>query len=86
MLPIPGCDQKSCVDKKTSEGIVDIAPQTRDKFLLRLSSLIRLYEQGASDGCIGDYLKRFYQWAYSGLEQHLREPILWGPSMSRLVV
>ena len=55
--------------KIASEGIVDIAPQTREKFLVRLSSLIRLYEQGACELGIGDVLKRFYQWSYSGLTQ-----------------
>jgi len=65
-----------------SAGIVDIAPQTRDKFLVRLSSLIRLYEHGASDPGIGDYLKRFYQWAYSGLKQHPTEQNPWPTSFS----
>ena len=52
-----------------SGGIIDIAAQTRERFLVRLSSLIRLYEQGVlSAGDIGDYLKRWYQWAYSGLD------------------
>ena len=66
--------------KIASEGVLDIAPQTPDKFLLRLIRLIRLYEQGASDPGIGETLKRFYQWAYSGLKQQTRERIQWQPS------
>jgi len=54
--------------KIASEGIVDIAPQTREKFLVRLSSLTRLYEQGASSGDIGGYVKRWFQWINGGLD------------------
>ena len=47
-----------------SAGIVGIAPQTRKRFVERLT---RLYEQGASVERIGDYVRRWQLWAVSGL-------------------
>jgi hypothetical protein len=47
-----------------SAGIVGIAPQTRKRFVERLT---RLYEQGASVERIGDYVRRWQRWAVSGL-------------------
>jgi hypothetical protein len=63
-----------------------IAPETREKFLVCLSSLIRLYEQGAfkSDD-IGQALKRFYIWVYSGLKQVPGESICLPRSASAFI-
>jgi hypothetical protein len=47
-----------------SAGIVGIAPQTRRRFVERLT---RLYEQGASVERIGNYVRRWQRWAVSGL-------------------
>ena len=47
-----------------SASIVGIAPQTRKRFVERLT---RLYEQGASVERIGDYVRRWQLWAVSGL-------------------
>jgi RNA-directed DNA polymerase len=47
-----------------SAGIVGIAPQTRERFVERLT---RLYEQGAPVERIGDYVRRWHRWAVSGL-------------------
>jgi hypothetical protein len=47
-----------------SAGIVGIAPQTRKRFVERLT---RLYEQGAPVERIGNYVRRWQRWLVSGL-------------------
>ena len=49
-FPTPdSSDMQECTQGEIyGEGIDDIAPQTREKFLVRLSSLTRLYDQHAS--------------------------------------
>ena len=45
-------------------GVVGITPQTRKRFVERLT---RLYEQGAPPERIGNYVRRWQRWAVSGL-------------------
>jgi hypothetical protein len=45
-------------------GLVGVAPTTYERFVKRVN---RLYEQGASARCIGDYVRRWYRWLVSGL-------------------
>ncbi len=49
----------------TSTGIEGIAQRTLNSFAKRVT---RLYEQGASAGRIGDYVRRWCKWALSGLD------------------
>ena len=45
-------------------GLVGVAPTTYERFVKRVN---RLYEQGASARCIGDYIRRWMVWVVSGL-------------------
>ena len=45
-------------------GLVGVAPTTYERFDKRVN---RLYEQGASARCIGDYVRRWYRWLVSEL-------------------
>ena len=47
-----------------SAGLVGVAPPTVERFVERVN---RLYEQGASLRCIGDYIRRWMVWVVSGL-------------------
>jgi len=46
-------------------GMLGAAPPTVTRFVARV---IRLYEQGASSRCIGDYVRRWMIWVVSGLK------------------
>jgi len=54
-------------------GLVGVAPTTYERFVKRVN---RLYEQGASARCIGDYVRRWYRWLVSGLGDWIRT-LLW---------
>ena len=47
-----------------SARLVGVAPPTVERFVERVN---RLYEQGASLRCIGDYIRRWMVWVVSGL-------------------
>lgn len=64
MSPMEQKAGKIAMEAIASVGIVGIAPQTRKRFVERLT---RLYEQGASVERIGDYVRRWQRWAVSGL-------------------
>ena len=45
-------------------GLIAVAPPTVERFIERVN---RLYEQGASLRCIGEYVRRWTSWVVSGL-------------------
>ncbi|MCH7686654.1 MAG: group II intron reverse transcriptase domain-containing protein [Planctomycetes bacterium] len=49
-----------------SAGLVGVAPPTVERFVERVN---RLYEQGASLRCIGEYVRRWMVWVLSGLRE-----------------
>ena len=53
-------------------GLTGVARPTRVKFVERVS---RLYEQGATEGRIGDYVRRWQQWVRAGLPCSANWPV-----------
>ena len=49
-----------------SARLVGVAPPTVERFVERVN---RLYEQGASQRCIGQYVRRWMGWVVSGLRE-----------------
>ncbi len=47
-------------------GLTGVAPPTRERFVERV---IPLYEQGADAVRIGDYVRRWFGWVRSGLDE-----------------
>ena len=64
MSPMEQKAGKIATEAIASVGIVGIAPQTRKRFVERLT---RLYEKGAPPERIGKYVRRWQRWAVSGL-------------------
>ena len=61
----------------TDTGLIGVAPPTVDRFVARVN---RLYEQGASLQCIGQYVRRWCKWVVSGLGEFAQAFLLSPPT------